>query len=81
MAQAVFSILSGLFAFGILQLGLYLSPAYKWLYVVGYVLFAIAFISAFICFIRFMWSVFVKGGWRKEHNEHLKNLEPKQPWE
>ena len=81
MAQAVASFLLGLFAFGILQLGFYLGPAYKWLSVVGYVLFSIAFIATFIFFIRFMWSVFVKGGWRKEHDEYLKNIEPKKTWE
>jgi hypothetical protein len=81
MAQAFFSFLVCGFAFGIVQISIYLGENFKWLYILGYVLFFLAFITAVIYFLKFMWAVFIKGAWKKEHDEYLKNLNPKQPWE
>ena len=62
LAVVVFALLVGIGAFGILQTGLSLGDDFLWITVFGAVLFSVAF------------TVFIRGGWRKEHEDKMREL-------
>jgi phosphoglycerol transferase MdoB-like AlkP superfamily enzyme len=81
LRNAVYSFIVGILAFGLIILGTHREGAFTVLTIIGVFIFVIAFISAVYYWFKYFWVMFLKGGWKDEHNEHIESLKPKQPWE
>ncbi len=72
LAVAFFAFLGAIAAFGVFQTGLLLGDDFLWVTVLGAILCLIAFVVAIAYFIKFFWTVFIRGGWRKEYGDRRK---------
>jgi hypothetical protein len=74
LAVAFIAFLCGIVAFGVLQMGLFLGDGFEWVTVSGAVLFLIAFVVSVAYFMKFFWSVFICGGWRRQDEKKRSEL-------
>lgn len=72
LAATFFAFLAAIAAFGVVQTGLLLGDGFEWLTVLGAILCLIALIVAFAYFVKFFSSVFIRGDWRKEHEDRMR---------
>jgi hypothetical protein len=81
LANGFFAFLGGCLCLALIFLGNYLGGLFAILSLIGSLFFVIFLAIAVFNYVRFGYSMFVRGGWREENKRYMESLKTKQPWD
>lgn len=82
LARFIFCIVGMFLAFGLMSVFESTKACPRELLKITFGAFITFLSGAFFFFGQYVWTMFIKGGWREEHKRYIAQLQPpRQPWD